>query len=278
MPSIESGIGIPARSRTVGADVGHVGVVAADRARVADPARPVHDQRVPRAAEMRGDLLAPVERGVARPRPPGRVVRSELLAAPGLEAAVLEEEPHLLLGRERDPVQRRQLVERARERALHAGAVVAPDPDHDGVLELAHLVDRVDDPADVPVGVLGVARVDLHLTRVEALVRLVERVPASGTRRCAAAAPRPRGRRRAPSAARTSARASRPSPRRTCPGTCPTTRAARGAARGCSRSRRRRTTASSASRSGPREASRSSCRRGRPGSSTARRPWPRARR
>ena len=90
---------------------------------------------------------------------------------------MLEEEPHLLLGRERDPVQRRQLVERAGERALHARAVVAPDPDHDGVLELAHLVDRVDDPADVPVGVLGVARVDLHLTGVEALVRLVERVP-----------------------------------------------------------------------------------------------------
>ena len=63
------------------------------------------------------------------------------------------------------------------ERALHARAVVAPDPDHDGVLELAHLVDRVDDPADVPVGVLGVARVDLHLTGVEALVRLVQRVP-----------------------------------------------------------------------------------------------------
>ena len=159
------------------ADVVDVRVVAADRARVADAARPVHDHRVPRAAEMRGDLLAPVERGVAGPRPPGRVMRGELLVAPGLEAAVLEEEPHLLLGRQRDPVQRRHLVERARERALHARAVVAPDPDHDRVLELAHLVDRVDDPADVPVGVLGVARVDLHLTGVEALVRLVERVP-----------------------------------------------------------------------------------------------------
>ena len=159
------------------ADVVHVRVVAPNRARIVDAARPVHDHRVPRAAEMRGDLLAPVERGVAGPGPPGRVMRGELLVAPGLEAAVLEEEPHLLLGRERDPVQRRHLVERARERALHARAVVAPDPDHDGVVELAHLVDRVDDPADVPVGVLGVARVDLHLTGVEALVRLVERVP-----------------------------------------------------------------------------------------------------
>ena len=126
---------------------------------------------------MRGDLLAPVERGVAGPGPPGRVVRGELLVAPGLEAAVLEQEPDLLLGRERDPVQRRQLIERARERALHARAVIAPDPHHDRVLELAHLVDRVDDPADVPVGVLGIAGVDLHLAGVEALVRLIERVP-----------------------------------------------------------------------------------------------------
>ena len=90
---------------------------------------------------------------------------------------MLEEEPDLLLGRERDPVQRRQLVERAGERSLHARAVVAPDPHHDRVLELAHLVDRLDDPADVPVGVLRVARVDLHLARIPALVRLVERVP-----------------------------------------------------------------------------------------------------
>ncbi len=159
------------------AHVVHVRVVAPNRARVADAARPVHDHRVPGAAKMRGDLLAPVERGVAGPGPPGRVMRSHLLVAPGLEPAVLEEEPHLLLRRERDPVERRQLVERAREGAFHARAVVAPDPHDDRVLELAHLVDRVDDPADVPVGVLGIARVDLHLAGVEALVRLVEGVP-----------------------------------------------------------------------------------------------------
>ena len=151
--------------------------MAANRARVADPARPGHDERVARAAKVRGDLLAPVKRGVAGPRPSGRVVRGELVVAPRLEAAVLEQKTHLLLGGERDPVQRRQLIERPCERALHARAVVTPDPHHYGVLELAHLVDRVDDPADVPVGVLGIAGVDLHLAGVEALVRLVERVP-----------------------------------------------------------------------------------------------------
>ena len=41
------------------------------------------------------------------------------------------------------------------ERALHAGAVVAPDVDHERVLELAHLLDRVEHAADVPVGVLA---------------------------------------------------------------------------------------------------------------------------
>ena len=147
---------------------------------VGDHLRVADDERVARAAEVRGDLLAPVEGAVARPRPGGRVVRSEEVPAPGLEPAVLEEEPHLLLGRQRDPVQRRQLVERAAERALHARAVVAPDPDDERVVELAHLLDRGEDAADVPVGVLRVAGVDLHLARVQALARSRSASPSFG--------------------------------------------------------------------------------------------------
>ena len=80
----------------------------------------------------------------------------------------------LLLGRERDPVLGRQLVEGPRQGALHAGAVVTPDPDHQGVVELAHLVDGVEQASDVPVGVLLVAGVHLHLPRVEPLLVVVE--------------------------------------------------------------------------------------------------------
>ena len=216
-------------------DVDHVREVAPHGARVGDRLRVVDHERVARAPEVGGDLLAPVEGAVARPRPGGRVVRGDEVAAPGLEAAVLEQEAHLLLGGERDPVQRRHLVEGAREGALHAGAVVAPDPDHEGVVELAHLLDRVEDAADVPVGVLRVAGVGLHLTRVQTPLGLAQRVPRRervvlgqlGVRR---------GRRRAPSGARASPRGRRPSPGRTCPCTCRPTPAARGAARGCSRS------------------------------------------
>ena len=175
------------------------------------------------------------------PRRPSSAASSSV-AAPRLEAAVLEEQAHLLLGGQRDPVQRRQLVERAGERALHAGAVVAPDPDHERVVELAHLLDRVEDAADVPVGVLGVAGVDLHLARVQPLLRSRRASPRPGTRRSrvssASAGMTPssfwRGERLLAQR--------RPSPRRTCPCTCRPTRAARGAARGCSRSRSRRTT------------------------------------
>ena len=104
-------------------------------------------------------------------------MRRERVGAPGVEPAVSVDQRELLLGRQRDPVLHRQLVERAGDRALHARAVVAEDVDHERVLELAHLLDRVEQPPDVPVGVLLVAGVDLHLARVELLLALRERVP-----------------------------------------------------------------------------------------------------
>ena len=133
--------------------------------------------RVAGAAQVGGDLLAPLERRVPRPGPGRRVVRRECVGAPRVEAAVLLDQGELLLRRQRDPVLHRQLVERAGERALHAGAVVAEDVEDERVLELAHLLDRVEQPPDVPVGVLLEAGVDLHLPRVQLLLVLRERVP-----------------------------------------------------------------------------------------------------
>ena len=99
------------------------------------------------------------------------------LVAPGLDAAVALGELQLHLVGQRDAVLHRQLVERAGDRALHAGAVVAPDPEHERVVELAQLVDRVDHAADVVVGVLGVAGVDLHLAGVVRLELVRDVVP-----------------------------------------------------------------------------------------------------
>ena len=177
IPSTCVAAGIPAISSTVGA----MSITCVNWLRrppgVGDHLRVADDQRVARATEVRGDLLAPVERTVARPRPGGRVVRGEQVLAPRLEPAVLEEESHLLLGRQRDPVQRRQLVERAAQGAFHARAVVTPDPDDKGVVELAHLLDLGENAADVPVGVLRVAGIDLHLAGVQAPLGLAQRVP-----------------------------------------------------------------------------------------------------
>jgi hypothetical protein len=113
----------------------------------------------------------------SRPGPPGRVVRVHQGPAPGLHAAVLQDERELLIAREGDPVQRRRLVVAAAERPFHARAVVAPDPDHERVVELAHLFDRGEDTADVPVRVRRVAGVRLHLARVQPPLRLAQRVP-----------------------------------------------------------------------------------------------------
>ena len=101
-----------------------------------------------------------------------------MIAAPhwSMPAVALGQLQLHLVG-ERDAVLHRHLVERAGDGALHAGAVVAPDPDDHRVVELAELLDRVDHAADVVVGVLREARVDLHLARVERLELVGHVVP-----------------------------------------------------------------------------------------------------
>ena len=62
-------------------------------------------------------------------------------------------------------VEHEQLVERAGRAALGTRAVVADDVVHDRVVEHFQLLERVDQPADVMVGVLHEPGVDLHLAR-----------------------------------------------------------------------------------------------------------------
>ena len=138
---------------------------------------PGHDHRVARTAQVARHLLAPLEGRVVGVRPGGGVVRGGVEAAQLLHAAELLDDLHLLVGVEHDAVEERRLVERAGEGALHAGAVVAPDVDDERVVELAHLLDGVEQAADVPVGVLGEAGEDLHLARVQLLLRVAEGVP-----------------------------------------------------------------------------------------------------
>ena len=77
----------------------------------------------------------------------------------------------------RGAVERDDLVERPVRRALRAGAVVADDHVDERVLEDPEILERVDEPPDVVVGVLHEARVDLHLAREHRLEVLGQVVP-----------------------------------------------------------------------------------------------------
>ena len=70
-----------------------------------------------------------------------------------------------------------QLIEGAVEGAFGAGAVVAADVDDQRVVELAHVLDGLDDAADLVVGIGGVAGEDLRLARIEFLLQQGKRVP-----------------------------------------------------------------------------------------------------
>ena len=160
-----------------GADVDAVGELRAQIAVGLDPVRPGDDHRVARPTQVARHLLAPLERRIVGVGPGRGEVRRGVIAAQALDAAVLLDQLQLLLGIEHDAVEEGHLVERAGDRPFHAGAVVTPDVEDEGIVEVTHLLDRVEQPADVPVGVLGEAREDLHLPGVELLLGVVERVP-----------------------------------------------------------------------------------------------------
>ena len=226
----------------------HVRELGAHRRVRLDAARPGDDHRVAGAAEVAGDLLAPAGTACCRraPRPPakcGAVCGPPSASTPPYFSISLR----LLVGVEHEAVEEGQLVERAGGRALHAGAVVAPDVEDERVVEVAHLLDGVEQPADVPVGVLLVAGVDLHLPGVELLLRVGEGVP----RRESVGPLGQLGVLRDDAelllALERLPRAACPSRRRTCPCTCRPTPWRRGAARARSRWSSTSSTASAAS-------------------------------
>ena len=101
----------------------------------------------------------------------GRVVVEGLLAAELVHPA--QHFLHLL----GDRVEHRHLVEQPLHAALGARPVVALDVDHERVVELAHLLDRVQDAPDLVVAVRERGGVDLHHVGEDPLLVGVERVP-----------------------------------------------------------------------------------------------------
>src|SRR5713101_2295991 len=63
-------------------DVDDMMELAADASHVVDMARPGHDHALGGPAEMRRHLLHPLERGIHRPRPAGRIMRKGPIRSP----------------------------------------------------------------------------------------------------------------------------------------------------------------------------------------------------
>src|SRR5208283_5899649 len=116
---------------------------------------------ISRPAAMRSHLLHPLERRVHCPRPAGRIVRKGPFRSP----EIVPEE--LILDRYGNAVEGGELVGRAIEHALGARTIVPTYVDDQGVVELTHVVDSLDDPADFMVGVCEVGGIDVRLLNVE---------------------------------------------------------------------------------------------------------------
>jgi hypothetical protein len=141
-------------------DVDGVDVLVAHLAARGDAPRPGHDERVGDAALVAGEALPVRERRVERPRPAGVVVVVRRRAAEVVEPR------EVLRDVVRDAVEELVLVERAVRAALAAGAVIGDDDD-DRVVELLGLLQVVDEPPDLRVGVGHEAGEDLGHAREE---------------------------------------------------------------------------------------------------------------
>ena len=138
-------------------DVDDVVELPADAALVLDLGRPGDRHAVLGPAEEGRDLLGPLERRVEGPGPRDGVVRVGLVVAPLVVVR------HVFGSGRIDAVERQHLVPGAHRRALGRSAVVAADVDDDRIVELAHVVDSLDDATDLVVGVGEVGGVDVGL-------------------------------------------------------------------------------------------------------------------
>ena len=148
----------------------------ADAALVLDARRPRH-HGAGAAAAARGDRLAVGERRRRGVGPRGGI------AAVRFRAAEVVDLPLEVVERLGDAVPVAELVHDPVQAALGRRAVVAGDVDDERVVELAGLLDRLDDAADLVVGVLDRGAEDLHPAGADLLVDVGDLVPRRERRR-----------------------------------------------------------------------------------------------
>ena len=120
--------------------------LAAQPALCLDSLRPVDHHAVAGSAVVRRHLLGPCERRVECDRPARRHVRIGLGRPPLVHH--LDEVGHLF----RNAVEVRHFVEEPVHAALGARPVVTHDVEDERVVQLAHILDGLDDSADLLVG------------------------------------------------------------------------------------------------------------------------------
>src|SRR6478736_1756063 len=122
-------------------------------------------------AEVRRDLLGPFEWCIKGPSPAYRHVRRGQVRTPNVV------ELQLLRDRNVDTLDRGHFVRGAEDRAFSAVAVIAADIDDECVVELALVINFLNDPADFMVGVGRVGCKNVRLTNEELLLVGAERLP-----------------------------------------------------------------------------------------------------
>src|SRR5271166_3750173 len=144
----------------------------ADAADVLDTGRPRDRQAQPCAAEVRRDLLGPLEWCVERPRPRDRHVRARFHRSPDIiEFELLGD------GVVQDAIVRSIHIGRAERRTSGTRAVVAADVDDQRVVELALILDFLDDAADLVVGIGRVGGKYFGLSGKQSLFVSRQRLP-----------------------------------------------------------------------------------------------------
>ena len=120
---------------------------------------PVHDRAIAGTAPVGRDLLGPLVRGIHGMRPADRIVVVRLRAAKLVELAYQK------LGRfdGSQTVEIGHLVEAAVDGSFGRGAVVPNDVVDERIVGDAQIVERIEQPADMLVGVFHEGGIDLHL-------------------------------------------------------------------------------------------------------------------
>src|SRR5947207_9755506 len=126
-----------------------------------NPRWPMYNYTVRSSAVVRCDLLGPLERSVASPRPANRIMREGARVAPILQVR------HVDLGGVNDSIQRHHLVIGAFRSTFRAGSVVAHNVNEQSVVQDAHLLKGIHQTSYLFIGVLGKTGEGLHLPSFE---------------------------------------------------------------------------------------------------------------